>query len=74
MNELSLNFLKNDVTVDDENDEFDNMACELLYVAPPTNMIESIMLAVSALPHPRPLSQWKNFDFFMAEPDDDQLS
>ena len=74
MNELSLDFLKNDAMLDDENDEFDAMASESLYVELPVNMIGSIMQAVSSLPKPRPLSQWKGYDFFVVEPDDDQLS
>jgi hypothetical protein len=36
-------------------------------------MVARIMEAVSHLPQPRPLSQWKDYDFFMTEYDADQL-
>lgn len=74
MNDLSLNFLNNDVVSDKEIDELDGLFAQLLHVEPPTNMVERIMQAVSTLPRPKPLSQWNNYDFFMTESDMDLLS
>jgi hypothetical protein len=82
MNELFFNFLKDDVAVgneldlavEDEFDEFDRSIGQLLHVESPVNMVARIMQAVSALPQPRPLSQWSGYDFMMLETSVDQLS
>lgn len=72
MNEVSLDFLNNNVALDEC--ELDELFTGLLQVEPPTNMIARIMSAVSTLPQPKPLSQWKDFDFFVADDIYDQLS
>jgi hypothetical protein len=74
MNDLSLKFLNNEAAMDEEMDELDDMFSDLHFVYPPADIVERIMQAVSTLPKPKPLSAWNNYDFFIAEPDTDQLS
>ncbi|GER90283.1 hypothetical protein KDW_44450 [Dictyobacter vulcani] len=72
MNEVSLDFLNNNVTLDEY--ALDELCTDLLQVEPPANMVSHIMVAVSTLPQPKPLSRWKDFDFFVADDTYDQLS
>ncbi|GCE30863.1 hypothetical protein KDA_63470 [Dictyobacter alpinus] len=72
MNKVSLDFLNNNVALDEF--EMDELFSDLLQVEPPANMVERIMSAVSTLPKPKPLSQWKDLDFFVADDTYDQLS
>lgn len=72
MNHVSLDFLNNDVALDEN--VVDELFTQVLRIGPPTNMVERIMNSVSTLPQPKPLSQWKSLEFFVAYGDYDQLS
>ncbi|GCE23786.1 hypothetical protein [Dictyobacter kobayashii] len=72
MNNISLDFLNSDVVL--EETELDELFVNGLQANPPEDMVARIMNAVSVLPQPKPLSQWKDFDFFVADDTYDQLS
>lgn len=65
MNDVSQSSLLNNAVCDESCDEMDEIFTYLLRIEPPRNMVDRIMQAVSLLPQPRPLSQWKNYDFFV---------
>jgi hypothetical protein len=73
MNKLWLHSIETNIPFEDKKDEMDEVFVQLLHVEPPIDMVARIMEAVSHLPQPRPLSQWKDYDFFMTEYDADQL-
>ncbi|GCE08651.1 hypothetical protein [Dictyobacter aurantiacus] len=72
MNDVSLDFLNTDVELNDA--ELDELFINGLQANPPEDMVARIMNAVSALPQPKPLSQWQGFDFFFSDDTYDQLS
>ncbi|GLV54978.1 hypothetical protein KDH_18250 [Dictyobacter sp. S3.2.2.5] len=72
MNNVSLDFLNNDVELNDA--ELDELFMNGLHVNPPEDMVARVMNAVSILPQPKPLPQWQGFDFFVADDTHDQLS
>lgn len=72
MNNVSLDFLNTDVELDET--ELDELFVTGLQVNPPKDMVARIMNAVSVLPQPKPLSQWHDFDFFVADDTHDQFS
>lgn len=77
MNNISQNSVINDVVCDevvDEIDEIDEVFIHLLQIEPPINMVERIMQVVAQLSQSRPLSHWKDYDFFMVESDIEQIS
>ena len=73
VNKLWLNSIETNITFEEKKDEIDEVFMQLLHVEPPIDMVARIMKAVSQIPRPQPLSQWKDYDFFMTAYDADQL-
>ena len=73
VNKVSLNSIAKKVLCNDKADEMDEIFMQLLHMEPPIEMVTRIMQAISHVSPPRPLSQWKDYGFFMTEYDTDQL-
>lgn len=66
---VPLNSIEKNVLYDNKTDDMDEIFMQLLHMEPPVDMVMRIMQVVSHVPPPRPLSQWKDYDFFMTEYD-----
>lgn len=70
----NVNISLNSVQCNEEMDAIDELFTRSFHVDPPADIVNRIMQAVSHLPQPRPLSQWKDYDFFMVECDIEHFS
>ena len=67
---ISQEVLYYDIVLDEELEGFLE---KLEYIAPPCDMVARIMQAVSTLPQPEPLSQWKDYEFYAVGYNQDRL-